>query len=160
MFVSLKREVLQYRRKGRIVPLFRAGVALRNVLDVCVDAQTGMDPGTARTRPIGDVRALLQERFNAYSEQAIGCWLGTAPVMMKACLMSCVSTASGRLSRQRTRSRMAVPVKALDFRMRAQDDRGVLLDAANEVARHRVCQPAARTSMCTRLTLWARNTAA
>ena len=43
--------------------------ALRNVLEACVDAQTGMDPGAARTVPIAEVRAALQEHFEAYSEQ-------------------------------------------------------------------------------------------
>lgn len=43
--------------------------ALRNVLDVCVDAQTRVGPGTVRTVPIAEVRAPLQERFEAYSEQ-------------------------------------------------------------------------------------------
>ena len=43
--------------------------ALRNVLEACVDAQTRTDPGAARTVPIAEVRAPLQERFEAYSEQ-------------------------------------------------------------------------------------------
>jgi Mg2+-importing ATPase len=43
--------------------------ALRNVLEACVDAQTRNDPGAARIVPIGEVRALVQERFEAYSEQ-------------------------------------------------------------------------------------------
>jgi Mg2+-importing ATPase len=43
--------------------------ALRNVLDVCVDARTPMDSGAARTVPITDVGARLQERFETYSEQ-------------------------------------------------------------------------------------------
>ena len=43
--------------------------ALRNVLDVCVDAEARADPGTVRTVPIAAVRGALQERFEAYSEQ-------------------------------------------------------------------------------------------
>jgi P-type Mg2+ transporter len=43
--------------------------ALRNVLEACVDAQTRIGSGAARTVPIGEVRARLQERFEAYSEQ-------------------------------------------------------------------------------------------
>jgi len=43
--------------------------ALRNVLDACVDAETRTGGGAARTAPIATVRAALQERFEAYSEQ-------------------------------------------------------------------------------------------
>src|SRR5207344_2860408 len=43
--------------------------ALRNVLEACVDAQTRLGPGAARTVPTAKVRASLQERFEAYSEQ-------------------------------------------------------------------------------------------
>jgi Mg2+-importing ATPase len=43
--------------------------ALRNVLDVCVDAQTLIGPGAARTVPIAEVRLALQERYETYSEQ-------------------------------------------------------------------------------------------
>ncbi len=43
--------------------------ALRNVLDVCVGARTLMGPGAARTVPMAEVRAALQERYEAYSEQ-------------------------------------------------------------------------------------------
>jgi len=43
--------------------------ALRNVLEACVDAQTNIGPGGARTVPIAEVRAPMQERFEAYSEQ-------------------------------------------------------------------------------------------
>jgi Mg2+-importing ATPase len=43
--------------------------ALRNVLEACVDAEAGRGAGPARTVPIADVRAGLQERFAAYSEQ-------------------------------------------------------------------------------------------
>ena len=43
--------------------------ALRNVLDVCVDAQTQIGPGAARTVPIAEVRLALQERYEVYSEQ-------------------------------------------------------------------------------------------
>jgi len=43
--------------------------ALRNVLEACVDAQTPIDPGGARTATIAERRAPLQERFEAYSEQ-------------------------------------------------------------------------------------------
>jgi Mg2+-importing ATPase len=42
---------------------------LRNVLEACVDAQTRIDPRGARTVTIAEVRAPLQERFEAYSEQ-------------------------------------------------------------------------------------------
>jgi Mg2+-importing ATPase len=44
--------------------------ALRNVLEACADAQTRMDPGgAARIVPIAELRASLQERFEAYSEE-------------------------------------------------------------------------------------------
>jgi len=43
--------------------------ALRNVLEVCVDAKPLMDPGAAGTVPIAEVLAPLQERFETYSEQ-------------------------------------------------------------------------------------------
>jgi Mg2+-importing ATPase len=43
--------------------------ALRSVLAACVDAQTGTDPGAARTVPIAERRGPLQERFEAFSEQ-------------------------------------------------------------------------------------------
>jgi Mg2+-importing ATPase len=43
--------------------------ALRNLLEACVDAQPRLVPGAARTVPIAEVRAQLQERFEAYSEQ-------------------------------------------------------------------------------------------
>jgi Mg2+-importing ATPase len=43
--------------------------ALRNVLDVCVDAQTLIGPGAARTVPIAEVRPALRERYETYSEQ-------------------------------------------------------------------------------------------
>jgi Mg2+-importing ATPase len=43
--------------------------ALRNVLEACVDAQTRIGPGAGRTVPIAEVRASLQGRFEAYSEQ-------------------------------------------------------------------------------------------
>jgi Mg2+-importing ATPase len=43
--------------------------ALRNVLEVCAEAETRTGPGGVRTVPIADVRAALQERFEAYSEQ-------------------------------------------------------------------------------------------
>src|SRR5512147_2198525 len=43
--------------------------ALRNVLDVCVDAQTRVGAGSVRTVPIADVRAPLHERFETYCEQ-------------------------------------------------------------------------------------------
>lgn len=43
--------------------------ALRNVLDVCVGARTLMGPGSARTVPIAEVRAALQQRYEGYSEQ-------------------------------------------------------------------------------------------
>jgi P-type Mg2+ transporter len=43
--------------------------ALRNVLDACVEAQTRTDAGAVRTVAIAEVRAPLQERFEAYSEQ-------------------------------------------------------------------------------------------
>ena len=43
--------------------------ALRNVLEACVDAPDGSDPGGAGTVPIAEVRGALQERFEAYSEQ-------------------------------------------------------------------------------------------
>ena len=43
--------------------------ALRNVLEACVDAETRIGAGTVRTVPIAEVRAPLQERFEAYSEQ-------------------------------------------------------------------------------------------
>jgi Mg2+-importing ATPase len=43
--------------------------ALRNVLDVCIDVEARVGPGTVRTVPIAEVRAPLQERFEAYSEQ-------------------------------------------------------------------------------------------
>ena len=42
--------------------------ALRNVLEVCVDAKPLMDPGAAGTVPIAEVLAPLQERFETYSE--------------------------------------------------------------------------------------------
>ncbi len=41
--------------------------ALKNVLEVCVDAEAGT--GVAGTVPMADVHAALQERFEAYSEQ-------------------------------------------------------------------------------------------
>ena len=43
--------------------------ALRNVLEACVDAEARMGSDVVRTVPIADVRAALQERFEAYSEQ-------------------------------------------------------------------------------------------
>jgi Mg2+-importing ATPase len=43
--------------------------ALRNVLAVCVDAETQAGAGTVRTVPIAEVHAPLQEHFEAYSEQ-------------------------------------------------------------------------------------------
>lgn len=43
--------------------------ALRNVLDVCADAETPGGPGTAGAVPIAGRRAALQERFEAWSEQ-------------------------------------------------------------------------------------------
>jgi P-type Mg2+ transporter len=43
--------------------------ALRNVLEACVDAQTRIEPGGARTVAIAELRARLQARFEAYSEQ-------------------------------------------------------------------------------------------
>ena len=48
-----------------------------------------------------------------------------------------------------------------DLRVRPQRDRGVVLDAANEVARHRVGQPVRREPACARAwRVCARNTAA
>ena len=43
--------------------------ALRNVLEVCVDAETRSGAGAARSVPIAEVSAALQERFEVYSEQ-------------------------------------------------------------------------------------------
>lgn len=43
--------------------------ALRNVLDVCVGARMLMGPGAARTVPMAEVRAALQQRYEACSEQ-------------------------------------------------------------------------------------------
>ncbi len=43
--------------------------ALRNVLDVCVDAETRVAPDTVRIVPVAEVHGALQERFAAYSEQ-------------------------------------------------------------------------------------------
>jgi Mg2+-importing ATPase len=43
--------------------------ALRNVLDVCVDAQMPTGPGAARTVPLTEVRLALQGRYEEYSEQ-------------------------------------------------------------------------------------------
>jgi len=43
--------------------------ALRNVLEVCNDAELRTDAGAARSVPIVEVRAVLQERLEAYSEQ-------------------------------------------------------------------------------------------
>jgi Mg2+-importing ATPase len=43
--------------------------ALRNVLEVCVDAQTQIGAGAARTVPIAEARLALQERYETYSEQ-------------------------------------------------------------------------------------------
>jgi len=43
--------------------------ALRNVLEVCVDAETRSGAGAARSVPIAEVSAALQERFELYSEQ-------------------------------------------------------------------------------------------
>ena len=43
--------------------------ALRNVLEACVDAETRSGAGAARSVPIAEVRAALQERFETYSEQ-------------------------------------------------------------------------------------------
>ena len=43
--------------------------ALRNVLEACVDAETRIGPGAVRSVPVDEVRAPLQRRFEAYSEQ-------------------------------------------------------------------------------------------
>jgi P-type Mg2+ transporter len=43
--------------------------ALRNVLEVCVDAETRNGAGPGPSAPIAEVRAALRERFEAYSEQ-------------------------------------------------------------------------------------------
>jgi Mg2+-importing ATPase len=43
--------------------------ALRNVIEVCVDAETRSGAGAARSVPIAEVSAALQERFEVYSEQ-------------------------------------------------------------------------------------------
>ena len=43
--------------------------ALRNVLDVCVAAETRVGADAVRAAPVAEVRASLQERFAAYSEQ-------------------------------------------------------------------------------------------
>jgi len=43
--------------------------ALRNVLEVCVDAEMRVDPGTRRVVPVAAVQAGLEERFAAYSEE-------------------------------------------------------------------------------------------
>lgn len=43
--------------------------ALRNVLEVCVAAATRRGDGAASAVPIADVRAALQQRFEAYSER-------------------------------------------------------------------------------------------
>jgi Mg2+-importing ATPase len=43
--------------------------ALRNVIEACVDAEIGNGAGGVRRVPIAEVRAPLQERFEAYSEQ-------------------------------------------------------------------------------------------
>ena len=66
---------------------------------------------------------------------------GTAPVMTNTWRMSLVCASPFRLSRQRTCSRCPSPCQCDDLGMRVQDDRGVLFDAANEIARHRVRQP-------------------
>ena len=54
-------------RRGRHTMITKG--ALRNVLDACVDARTTVGSGAARTVPIADMRAALQARFEAYSEQ-------------------------------------------------------------------------------------------
>jgi len=43
--------------------------ALRNVLEVCVDAETRTGSDPARTVPVAEVSAALQAHFEAYSEQ-------------------------------------------------------------------------------------------
>jgi Mg2+-importing ATPase len=43
--------------------------ALRNVLEACVDVETRVGSDVVRSVPIAGVRAALQERFEAYSEQ-------------------------------------------------------------------------------------------
>ncbi len=43
--------------------------ALRNVLDICVEARTRTEAGVTRSVPIGEVGATLQAQFEAFSEQ-------------------------------------------------------------------------------------------
>ena len=54
-----------------------------------------------------------------------------------------LSTRRSRCSRQRTRSSRSPPSSADDLGVRAQLDRGVVLDAANQIARHALGQAAA-----------------